>query len=127
MALRKLRMGTMPDVEGELASFEGMPSTCRKSILAPLDKIKELGLQWVLTPKLDSRGCIQVSSGPDGPRSARRPGFRPAVVAGGPDPTPGREISAGGGMPLLCAVARAELEPCHQQAIAAQGSDRRDL
>ena len=60
VALRKLQMGTMPDVEGQLSSFLGMPSSCRKSVLAPLDHIKELSLQWVLMPKLDSRGCIQV-------------------------------------------------------------------
>ena len=61
VALRKLQMGVMPDVEEQLSSFLGMPSTCRKSVLAPLDNIKELNLQWVLMPKLDSRGCIQVS------------------------------------------------------------------
>lgn len=60
VALRKLQMGPMPDVEGQLSSFLGMPSSCRKSVLAPLDLIKELSLQWVLMPKLDSRGCIQV-------------------------------------------------------------------
>eukprot|EP00903_Cladosiphon_okamuranus_P008645 g8289.t1 len=60
IALRKLQMGPMPDVEGQLSSFLGMPSSCRKSVLAPLDLIKELSLQWVLMPKLDSRGCIQV-------------------------------------------------------------------
>lgn len=60
VALRKLQMGAMPDVEGQLSSFLGMPSSCRKSVLAPLDHIKELSLQWVLMPKLDSRGCIQV-------------------------------------------------------------------
>lgn len=60
LALRKLQMGALPNVQEQLASFLGMPSTCRKSILAPLDKIKELSLQWVLMPKLDSRGCIQV-------------------------------------------------------------------
>lgn len=60
VALRKLQMGSMPDVEGQLSSFLGMPSSCRKSVLAPLDHIKELSLQWVLMPKLDSRGCIQV-------------------------------------------------------------------
>ena len=60
VALRKLQMGVMPDVEEQLSSFLGMPSTCRKSVLAPLDNIKELNLQWVLMPKLDSRGCIQV-------------------------------------------------------------------
>lgn len=62
VALRKLQMGAMPDVEGQLSSFLGMPSSCRKSVLAPLDNIKELSLQWVLMPKLDSRGCIQVLS-----------------------------------------------------------------
>ena len=61
VALRKLQMGVMPNVEEQLSSFLGMPSTCRKSVLAPLDNIKELNLQWVLMPKLDSRGCIQVS------------------------------------------------------------------
>ncbi|CAM9859349.1 unnamed protein product, partial [Ectocarpus sp. 12 AP-2014] len=60
VALRKLQMGAMPDVEGQLSSFLGMPSSCRKSVLAPLDNIKELSLQWVLMPKLDSRGCIQL-------------------------------------------------------------------
>lgn len=60
VALRKLQMGPMPDVEGQLSSFLGMPSSCRTSVLAPLDLIKELSLQWVLMPKLDSRGCIQV-------------------------------------------------------------------
>ena len=60
MALRKLQMGCMPNVEEQLSSFSGMPTTCRKSVLAPLDQIKELSLQWVLMPKLDSRGCIQV-------------------------------------------------------------------
>ncbi|CAM9306949.1 unnamed protein product, partial [Ectocarpus sp. 4 AP-2014] len=60
VALRKLQMGAMPDVEGQLSSFVGMPSSCRKSVLAPLDNIKELSLQWVLMPKLDSRGCIQL-------------------------------------------------------------------
>lgn len=60
VALRKVQMGAMPDVEGQLSSFLGMPSCCRKSVLAPLDHIKELSLQWVLMPKLDSRGCIQV-------------------------------------------------------------------
>lgn len=61
VALRKVQMGSMPDVEGQLSSFLGMPSCCRKSVLAPLDHIKELSLQWVLMPKLDSRGCIQVN------------------------------------------------------------------
>ncbi|CAN0343330.1 unnamed protein product, partial [Pylaiella littoralis] len=61
VALRKVQMGTMPDVEGQLSSFLGMPSCCRRSVLAPLDHIKELSLQWVLMPKLDSRGCIQVT------------------------------------------------------------------
>lgn len=60
VALRKLQMGALPDVEGQLSSFLGMPSSYRKSVLAPLDHIKELSLQWVLMPKLDSRGCIQV-------------------------------------------------------------------
>lgn len=61
VALRKVQMGTIPDVEGQLSSFLGMPSCCRRSVLAPLDHIKELSLQWVLMPKLDSRGCIQVT------------------------------------------------------------------
>lgn len=61
VALRKVQMGAMPDVEGQLSSFLGMPSCCRRSVLAPLDHIKELSLQWVLMPKLDSRGCIQVN------------------------------------------------------------------
>lgn len=61
VALRKVQMGTMPDVEGQLSSFLGMPSCFRRSVLAPLDNIKELSLQWVLMPKLDNRGCIQAS------------------------------------------------------------------
>lgn len=60
VALRKLQMGCMPDVNEQLSSFSGMPTTYRKSVLAPLDRIKGLSLQWILMPKLDSHGCIKV-------------------------------------------------------------------
>jgi hypothetical protein len=61
LALMKLQKGVMPNPEHHLAAFLGMPSTYRRSILQPLDNIKEFSLHFRLLPTLDSRGSIKLT------------------------------------------------------------------
>ncbi|CAM9983556.1 unnamed protein product, partial [Phaeothamnion confervicola] len=60
VALKKLKLGARADPEDQLVAFMGMPSTYRRSILAPLDRLKQYSLQQLLVPQLDNRGSVHL-------------------------------------------------------------------